>query len=156
MIDAYNSSIEGETCTLARSEIETCPRIWLGTPLASAKRYYISGFEGWHGLSPSRIIRPSCTCEGYKNLVLAVFMPGLSQSQTYQALTLTRESSIELVGTLQAVPEGKDAPNGHELIVDFWRVVGAAPGAEDAFTNRLNEVRRFQRSSYDSRFNIFG
>jgi asparaginyl-tRNA synthetase len=61
-------------------------------------------------------------------------------SQTYQALTLTRESSVELVGTLQAVPEGKDAPNGHELIVDYWQVVGAAPGAEDAFTNRLNEV----------------
>jgi len=64
----------------------------------------------------------------------------LPQSQTYQALTLTRESSVELVGTLQAVPEGKDAPNGHELIVDFWQVVGTAPGAEDAFTNRLNEV----------------
>jgi aspartyl/asparaginyl-tRNA synthetase len=69
-----------------------------------------------------------------------VFIICLPQSQTYQALTLTRESSVELVGTLQAVPEGKDAPNGHELIVDFWQVIGAAPGAEDAFTNRLNEV----------------
>jgi len=69
-----------------------------------------------------------------------IFTICLPQSQTYQALTLTRESSVELVGTLQAVPEGKDAPNGHELIVDFWQVVGAAPGAEDAFTNRLNEV----------------
>ncbi|KAF8957313.1 asparaginyl-tRNA synthetase [Flammula alnicola] len=60
-------------------------------------------------------------------------------AQTYQALTLTLESSVEVVGTLQEVPEGKTAPGGHELIVDYWQVVGAAPGADDAFTNRLNE-----------------
>jgi asparaginyl-tRNA synthetase len=53
---------------------------------------------------------------------------------------LTRESSVEFVGTLQEVPEGKTAPGGHELSVDYWRVVGAAPGADDAFTNRVNEV----------------
>jgi hypothetical protein len=47
------------------------------------------------------------------------------------------------VGTLQAVPEGKTAPGGHELIVDYWRLLGAAPGAEDAFTNRLNEASHF-------------
>ncbi|PPQ90037.1 hypothetical protein CVT25_006354 [Psilocybe cyanescens] len=60
-------------------------------------------------------------------------------AQTYHALTLTLESSVEVVGTLQKVPEGKTAPGGHELIVDYWRIMGAAPGAEDAFTNRLNE-----------------
>ncbi|KAF8637555.1 hypothetical protein AX17_002741 [Amanita inopinata Kibby_2008] len=60
-------------------------------------------------------------------------------TQTYDALTLTLESSVELVGNLQPVPEGKTAPGGHELVVDYWRVLGSAPGAEDAFTNRLNE-----------------
>ncbi|KAI0261275.1 asparaginyl-tRNA synthetase [Gloeopeniophorella convolvens] len=60
-------------------------------------------------------------------------------AQTYAALTLTLESTVELVGTLQQVPEGKTAPGGHELVVDFWRTVGPAPGGEDAFTNRLNE-----------------
>lgn len=64
------------------------------------------------------------------------------QAQTYDALTLTLESTIELTGTLQPVPDGKTAPGGHELSVDYWKVLGAAPGAEDAFTNRLNEVRR--------------
>ncbi|KAF8268895.1 asparaginyl-tRNA synthetase [Lactarius quietus] len=60
-------------------------------------------------------------------------------AQTYAALTLTLESTIELVGTLQPTPEGKTAPGGHELVVDFWRTIGAAPGGDDAFTNRLNE-----------------
>lgn len=69
--------------------------------------------------------------------------PVYSQSQTYEALTLTLESAVELYGVLQAVPEGKSAPGGHELVVDYWHVLGAAPGAEDAFTNRLNKVHIF-------------
>jgi asparaginyl-tRNA synthetase len=64
------------------------------------------------------------------------------QAKTYDALTLTIESTVELVGTLKAVPEGKTAPGGHELSVDYWRVVGAAPGGDDAFTNRFNEVHK--------------
>ncbi|EAU91868.1 asparaginyl-tRNA synthetase [Coprinopsis cinerea okayama7 len=60
-------------------------------------------------------------------------------AQTYSALTLTLESSVELVGSLQQVPEGKTAPGGHELIVDYWKALGPAPGGDDAFTNRLNE-----------------
>ncbi|KAF5355457.1 hypothetical protein D9758_006297 [Tetrapyrgos nigripes] len=60
-------------------------------------------------------------------------------NQTYEALTLTMESTVELTGLLQTVPEGKTAPGGHELTVDYWKVLGAAPGADDAFTNRLNE-----------------
>ena len=61
-------------------------------------------------------------------------------AQTYEALTLTLESTIEVVGTLKVVPEGQTAPGGHELVVDYWKVLGAAPGGDEAFTNRLNEV----------------
>jgi asparaginyl-tRNA synthetase len=48
---------------------------------------------------------------------------------------------VELVGTLQVLPEGKTAPGGHELAVDYWRLIGGSPGGDDAFSTKLNEVR---------------
>lgn len=57
--------------------------------------------------------------------------------QVHDALMLSRESSIHVWGTLKRVPEGKEAPGGLELSVDFWQVVGLAPaGGAD---NLLNE-----------------
>lgn len=57
--------------------------------------------------------------------------------QTYEAVVLSTESSVTLYGTLRAVPEGKTAPGGHELDVDFWELIGLAPaGGAD---NLLNE-----------------
>lgn len=50
---------------------------------------------------------------------------------------------MELVGTLQAVPDGKTAPGGHELIVDFWRLLGGSPGGDDTFSTTVNEARLF-------------
>ncbi|KAH7883255.1 asparaginyl-tRNA synthetase [Phlebopus sp. FC_14] len=60
-------------------------------------------------------------------------------NKTYDALTLQLEAAVELTGTLKIVPDGQKAPGGHELVVDYWKVLGPAPGAEEAFTNRLNE-----------------
>uniref|UniRef100_A0A1A9W043 Asparagine--tRNA ligase, cytoplasmic n=1 Tax=Glossina brevipalpis TaxID=37001 RepID=A0A1A9W043_9MUSC len=52
--------------------------------------------------------------------------------QTYDALMLATESSVQLFGILKPVPEGKSAPGGHELHVDYWELIGLAPagGAE--------------------------
>lgn len=56
--------------------------------------------------------------------------------QTYNALVLSTESSVRLFGTLKAVPEGKVAPGGHELHVDYWELVGLAPpGGADSILN---------------------
>ncbi|VEN57138.1 unnamed protein product [Callosobruchus maculatus] len=56
--------------------------------------------------------------------------------QTYNAVLLQTESSIILYGTLKELPEGKTAPGGHELIVDYWELIGLAPpGGADAILN---------------------
>lgn len=56
--------------------------------------------------------------------------------QTYDALTLSTEASIEVFGTLNVVPEGKSAPGGHELHADYWRLIGASPpGGVDSILN---------------------
>ena len=51
-------------------------------------------------------------------------------------MELLTESSVQLFGTLKAVPEGKSAPGGHELHVDYWKLIGASPaGGADLLLN---------------------
>lgn len=43
---------------------------------------------------------------------------------------------MQLFGTLKLVPEGKSAPGGHELNVDYWKLIGSAPpGGAEALLN---------------------
>ncbi|XP_020293080.1 asparagine--tRNA ligase, cytoplasmic [Pseudomyrmex gracilis] len=56
--------------------------------------------------------------------------------QTYDALLLATEAAVQLFGTLCVVPEGKNAPGGLELHVDYWKLIGSSPpGGADSILN---------------------
>ncbi|WVF68635.1 asparagine-tRNA ligase [Kwoniella sp. CBS 6097] len=57
--------------------------------------------------------------------------------KTLDALDLVTESTVEVAGTIEKVKEGQTAPGGVELIVDYWKIIGRAPGGADAFDGRL-------------------
>lgn len=60
--------------------------------------------------------------------------------RTTDALDLTVESTVEIVGKVEKVKEGQTAPGGVEVIVEYWKILGLAPGGVDAFEGRLAAV----------------
>ncbi|AMD22141.1 HGL199Wp [Eremothecium sinecaudum] len=60
-------------------------------------------------------------------------------AKAYQTSTLTLESTVSLYGTVKKLPEGKTAPGGVELDVDYYEIVGLAPSGDEAFTNKVQE-----------------
>ena len=64
-------------------------------------------------------------------------------ARTYDAITLSRETSIEIVGELWEVPEGLHAPLDRELHADFFRVISRAASGDDSFTNKAPEDAEF-------------
>lgn len=60
-------------------------------------------------------------------------------ANAYQTQTLTLESTVTLYGTVEKLPEGKQAAGGIELIVDYYEIVGLAPSGDEAFTNKIQE-----------------
>ncbi|KAK0711661.1 hypothetical protein B0H67DRAFT_555608 [Lasiosphaeris hirsuta] len=74
--------------------------------------------------------------DGY-GLLQCVLQAG-DLTKTYDALTFALETSIVLYGELRTVPEGNTAPDGRELQVDYYKVLGAAPSDLDAITNKVS------------------
>ncbi|EFY87285.1 asparaginyl-tRNA synthetase [Metarhizium acridum CQMa 102] len=60
-------------------------------------------------------------------------------AKTYDALTLTRETSMEIFGEMREVPAGARAPLNRELHADFYKIPKhwRAVGGDDAITNRV-------------------
>lgn len=57
--------------------------------------------------------------------------------KTYDAMTLTLETSMAINGEMRAVPPGQFAPNDREVHVDYFTVIGRAAGDKDAITTRV-------------------
>jgi asparaginyl-tRNA synthetase len=62
-------------------------------------------------------------------------------AKTYDALTLTRETSMEILGELRQIPAGAHAPNNRELHADYYKIHDGwkAAGGDDAITNRVSK-----------------
>ncbi|USP75227.1 Asparagine--tRNA ligase, cytoplasmic [Curvularia clavata] len=62
-------------------------------------------------------------------------------AKTYDALTLTRETSMEILGELRQIPAGAHAPNDRELHADYYKIHDGwkAAGGDDAITNRVSK-----------------
>lgn len=58
---------------------------------------------------------------------------------TVEAVTLHREASVTLYGTLHEDERAKGTFNGYELQVDYWQLVGSSPSEiESLFTTETN------------------
>ena len=58
-------------------------------------------------------------------------------ARTYDAVTLTRETSMLIVGEMWEVPPGNHAPDDRELHADYFEVIGKAVGGDDAIGNKV-------------------
>ncbi|XP_031557265.1 asparagine--tRNA ligase, cytoplasmic-like isoform X2 [Actinia tenebrosa] len=85
-----------------------------------------------------------------KNLMFIVLRDGTGFLQcvlndtlcnTYEALILATEATVCLFGVVKELPEGKTAPGGHEMAVDYWELVGASPpGGVDNLVNEESAI----------------
>lgn len=70
--------------------------------------------------------------------------------KTYDAMTLTLETSLEIRGEMRAVPPKQHAPDNRELHADHFVVIGRAAGDKEAITNRVSHDAE-AHTLYDNR-----
>ncbi|RDW59513.1 hypothetical protein BP6252_12600 [Coleophoma cylindrospora] len=75
--------------------------------------------------------------DGYGHLQCVLLAGPLTK--TYEALVFAQGTALTLYGEMRKVPAGQDAPDGRELHVDYYKVVGRAPTDEDSITNRVSQ-----------------
>ncbi|KAH8589334.1 asparaginyl-tRNA synthetase-like protein [Bisporella sp. PMI_857] len=74
--------------------------------------------------------------DGYGHLQCVLAAGNLTKS--YEALTFAQGTSLLLYGELKKVPAGQTAPDGRELHVDYYEVIGKSPSDVDAITNKVS------------------
>ncbi|KFY14501.1 hypothetical protein V492_02582 [Pseudogymnoascus sp. VKM F-4246] len=62
-------------------------------------------------------------------------------TKTYDALTFAQGTSLALFGEMKKLPDGATAPDGRELQVDYYKVIGSAPSGDDAITNKVSSEK---------------
>ncbi|KAL8731455.1 MAG: hypothetical protein Q9166_003430 [cf. Caloplaca sp. 2 TL-2023] len=58
-------------------------------------------------------------------------------TKTYDAMTMTLETSLEVYGEMWEIPPGQHAPDDRELHADYYEVIGKAAGDKEAITTRV-------------------
>lgn len=101
---------------------------------AIEKRVKVSGWV--HRLRSSKAVIFTVLRDGTGYLQTVV---SGNLTKTYQMSILTLESTVTFYGTVKRVPEGKSAPGGVELDVDYYEIVGLAPSGDEAFSNKVQE-----------------
>ncbi|KTW25900.1 asparagine-tRNA ligase [Pneumocystis carinii B80] len=71
-------------------------------------------------------------------------------ARTYDSLTLTLETTLTVYGMITSLPDGKVAPDNHELNVLYYEIIHKAPGGDLSFANKLN-VESESQVIYDQR-----
>lgn len=89
-----------------------------------------------HRLRPQKHATFITLVDGYGHLQCV--LQGGDLTKTYDALTFAQGTSLWLYGEMRKVPEGQTAPDGRELLVEYYEVIGASPSEEDAITNRVS------------------
>ncbi|EJT74289.1 asparaginyl-tRNA synthetase [Gaeumannomyces tritici R3-111a-1] len=59
-------------------------------------------------------------------------------TKTYEALLFAQGTALFVYGELRKVLDGKSAPDGRELQVDYFEVTGRAPGDAEALANKVS------------------
>ncbi|KAL8723036.1 MAG: hypothetical protein Q9225_000578 [Loekoesia sp. 1 TL-2023] len=59
-------------------------------------------------------------------------------TKTYDAMTMTLETSLEVYGEMWEVPPKQHAPDDRELHADYYSVIGKAAGDKEAITTRVS------------------
>lgn len=77
--------------------------------------------------------------DGYGSL--QCILPAGPLTQTYDALTFARSTSLVLYGEMKKAPPAAKTPDNRELHVDYYEVIGAAPTDKDAITNKVSHTQ---------------